>query len=52
LTDKTRNFATNHEINTGSILLLFNEADAKIARSWRNAANSRHEIDKHDPIAA
>ena len=29
------NPVSNHEINKGSILLLFNDADTEIVRSWR-----------------
>jgi hypothetical protein len=48
---KIRKIASNYDINKGSILLLFNESDAKIARSWRNSSHSDHELDEHDPIA-
>jgi hypothetical protein len=48
---KKRDYATNHEINKGSVLLLFDEADARIARSWRKGVNSGNEINGCDPIA-
>jgi len=33
--DVPKKIATNFEINSGNILLLFTEKDAEIVRSWR-----------------
>ena len=52
MTKAMRKYASNYDINKGSVLLLFSDADAEIARSWRIAADSGDDIDEHDPIVS
>lgn len=52
MTNNPRKFASNFEINQGSILLLFDDHDAKIARNWRKNTNKDHEIGEPGSLAA
>jgi len=53
MANKLGKIASNFEINKGSILLLFDECDAKIVRNWNNDANGDREIEDeiNDPGA-
>jgi hypothetical protein len=52
MTNHPRKFASNFEINKGSILLLFNEHDANIARNWLKDTKPDHEILGPDSLTA
>jgi hypothetical protein len=52
MTNKPRKFASNFEINQGSILLIFNEHDAKIAKDWRKSTKKGHGIGESGSLAA
>jgi hypothetical protein len=39
VSDVPKKIATNFEINSGDILLLFTDKDAEIVRSWRMKPN-------------
>ena len=45
MADKLGKLASNFDINKGSILLLFDESDAKIVRNWKNDAKDDREIE-------
>jgi hypothetical protein len=49
MTKFVRKSEINYAISKGSILLLFDEIDAKIVRGWLLSADSKYEIDKHEP---
>ncbi|HMI40496.1 MAG TPA: hypothetical protein VK485_04625 [Sphingomicrobium sp.] len=46
-----KKIACNIEINEGSILLLFNDIDAEIVRSWRNGKKAGDIVEKRDPLS-
>ena len=37
VSNKPKEYLTNHEINSGSILLYFKDGDEIIARNWQNS---------------
>ena len=52
MTNNPRKFASNFEINQGSILLLFDDHDAKIAKNWQKDTTKDNEIDETGSLAA
>lgn len=48
MSHKSKKLVSNIDINKGSILLVFDELDTKIARNWRPNVHGDHETRRPD----